>query len=115
MFLIVTHEEPKPTGSASGGAAGRRPRHKALSEHVLWEEMLLYSSKSETAYSLNPSARAIWELCDGQRTLVDISQELSRTFDRSPEELLPDVQTAVVQMEQLGLLEPEETPGTSPS
>lgn len=59
----------------------------------------------EIGVSLNRSARAIWELCDGRRTLAEISQELGRDLGCPGDELLDDVEAAVRQLSELSLVE----------
>lgn len=78
----------------------------------IWDEMVLYAPEREMAYALNSSARAIWELCDGRHTLVEMSQELGQRFGCSAEDLFADVQTTITQLHELGLLGLEEASGT---
>jgi hypothetical protein len=73
--------------------------------------MLLYSPNREAAFSLNASAKAIWELCDGHHTLADICRELGERFECRADQLLADVHQAVRRLQELDLLEKEETPG----
>lgn len=69
------------------------------------DELVAYSPASSQAVSLNVSARAIFELCDGTRTVDDICSELSGSAGMPPEALRADVQAAIEQMRELGLLE----------
>lgn len=55
---------------------------------------------------MNTSARAIWELCDGTRTIEDICSELSDAAGVAPEELHDDVERAIERFDTLGLLTP---------
>jgi hypothetical protein len=88
----------------------KRPKRlSSVKEYSLREEMLLYSPKTEMAFALNCSAQAIWELCDGKRTIVEIGEELGRRFDCSDSELLNDIENSVNQFTNHGLLEPEIT------
>ena len=82
-----------------------RPRQTpgVVTSEVL-DELVAYSPASSQAVSLNVSARAIWELCDGTRTLDDICNELSEAAGTPPEALRADVQAAIDQMRDLGLL-----------
>ena len=68
------------------------------------DELVAYAPATSQAVSLNVSARAIWELCDGTRTLDDICNELSASAGMPPEALRADVQAAIEQMRDLGLL-----------
>lgn len=50
------------------------------------KEAVLYSSSQKSIHVLNPTARLIWELCDGDHTLSDIEKEIRRRF-AVPEDL----------------------------
>ena len=85
------------------------PAKKAgvVAQHVL-EEMVLYDQNSEMGYSLNASARLIWELCDGERTLFVICDEIAGKLEVEATLLHEDVKTAVSELIALGLLSIEE-------
>ena len=86
--------------------AGRRPRQLAgVREYPMGIELLLYPPGGDKAHALNPTARLVWELCDGTRTALQISEELAPDVGRPATELLPDVNTAIRQFEEQGLLE----------
>jgi hypothetical protein len=93
----------------------QRPRRKALKEHQVWDEILLYAPEQDAAFSLNSSAKAIWELCDGRRSLADICQLLGERFDCPSDTLLSDVKNAILQLQKLGLVELEESFSATPS
>ncbi len=76
-----------------------------VEEHSLGDELLIYSSEQEMAFSLNCSSKAIWELCDGNHTLEEIAAMLGRRFGCSGDVLLKDIDAAVSQFRQLGLLQ----------
>ena len=61
--------------------------------------------RSEQAFTLNRSAVAIWELCDGTRTVEEITEELGQCLGRSRTTLLTDVMRGVNRLHELGLLE----------
>lgn len=88
----------------------RRPEPKQdIESYVVADGMVLYSPSGETAYSLNSESRAIWELCDGVRTIKQIAQQL--LFDLGIEEdeailaqLVADAMNTVHQFETDDLL-----------
>jgi hypothetical protein len=88
-------------------------RRRTVIEESFWGEMLLYCPESESAFTLNGSAKAIWELCDGKHTIIAISEELGQRFGCPCEELLPDILAALDQFRTFGLLELEAAPRTS--
>lgn len=82
-----------------------RPRRspEVVAAEVL-DELVAYTPATSQAVSLNVSARAIWELCDGSRTLDDICGELSDAAGLPADALRADVEGAVTQLRSLGLL-----------
>jgi hypothetical protein len=74
-------------------------------EQQLDDDLLLISDARPEGLSLNPSARAVWELCDGCRTVEDIAHELGVVIDVPASELLPHVQGAVSQLTSARVLE----------
>jgi hypothetical protein len=95
------------------------PPHHAIPRRVasllecdLTEELLLHVPDSAVALSLNATARAVWELCDGHRTIETIAFDLTQRFHASPGEILTAVQDVVQRLAQLGLIE---VPGASDS
>ena len=85
---------------------GLRPsRLVTVREHRLGNELLVYVPEREIATTLNHSAAAIWELCDGTRTVEEISRELGRWLGRPGEALFPDVRQGLARLSELGLLE----------
>jgi hypothetical protein len=85
--------------------AGLRPsRLSSIRERRFGDELRLYVPEHELA-TLNHSAAAIWQLCDGKRTIEEISEELGPCVGRSGVALLPDVIQGVTRLHELGLLE----------
>lgn len=73
--------------------------------HTVLDEMVLYAPKSDMAFALNHSARAIWELCDGSHSVPEICQQLAQQFNHSSADLLPDVEETLRQLQEFSLLE----------
>ncbi len=87
-------------------------RRNGIEEHILLDEIVLYYPEREVAFSLNSSAKAIWELCDGKHTVIEITQKLSKSFACSAADLLSDVTTAITKLQKLSLLEVKNAPRT---
>jgi len=55
---------------------------KARSSNIvvqeLKDEVLIYDLKISKAYCLNETSALVWELCDGKRTITEISDEMSK-------------------------------------
>lgn len=80
-----------------------RQKENVMAQEVL-EEMVLYDAETEIGYSLNGSARSIWDLCDGTRSVEGICRELAEPLDVSPDLLHEDVSRLVDELLKLGLL-----------
>jgi hypothetical protein len=88
-----------------------RPRRlTGVLENSLPNETLFYVPGKDLAVCVNESAKAIWDLCDGSRNLVEMAQaiglSIGLTDPTEPPALLADVRTAVLELRALGLLEP---------
>lgn len=91
--------------AAVDGSAARPTRLSGVQEYRLGDELLVYVPRRETAHALNRSAAAIWALCDGTRTIEEISGELGQCVGRPAEALLPDVKRGIGRLCEIGLLE----------
>jgi hypothetical protein len=69
----------------------------------LRDELLVYAPDRELAFSLNRSARAVWELCE-DRTTGEIADALGRQLGVDSEAVRPDVADTVRRFRELGLL-----------
>ena len=87
------------------GTATRPARLGVAEEHRLGDEWPVYVPHSDIASTLNRSAFAIWTLCDGTRTVEEITEELGQCVGRSGAKLLPDVIQGVTRLHELGHLE----------
>lgn len=75
--------------------------------HEVGNELILFDTEREIAISLNVSARAIWELCDGARSVSEICAVLRDDLGTSaPGTLEQDVHAAVVSLLDLGAVSP---------
>jgi hypothetical protein len=56
-------------------------------------ETLLYSDKEKLIHVLNPTAKLIWELCDGMHTVEDMERTIRESFSLSREhDVMGDIQ-----------------------
>lgn len=70
-------------------------------------EVILYSSQQEGIHILNPTARLIWELCDGEHTLEEMEQTLRANFSISPDyNVIEDIQNILDVFDTKELLTP---------
>jgi hypothetical protein len=68
-------------------------------------EGVLYDYDRMVMVYVNDSARAIWDLCDGHRTVGEIVDILANAFQNAGDQVGPDVQDVVKQLAREGLLE----------
>ena len=59
------------------------------------QETWLVTGDPAVAHLLNPTARAIWELCDGTTTLDEVVSAICEIFDVPPSTALTDVTNVV--------------------
>ena len=116
LAIVVRHQSPARPGA--GMFSGISPRALVLRErfdvkpkqidgvvaHKVLDEMVLVPPRDDKAYSLNGTARAIWELCDGQRDLGQICEVLGGRFDGSQDQLRKDIAAALRQFRSMGIL-----------
>jgi hypothetical protein len=109
-ILNEFQNSPKPLTHPLDMMLVRPFRLGSVNDYGLEDEVLLYSSRSERVFSLNSSAKAIWELCDGSHTIIEIGQELGQRLGCSGDELLDDIINAISEFRKHGLLELKEAP-----
>jgi hypothetical protein len=56
------------------------------------------------AHELNPTARAVWELCDGATTVDELVVAICQIFSVEREDATADVVAIVGQLEAVGLV-----------
>jgi hypothetical protein len=56
------------------------------------------------AHELNPTARAVWELCDGTTTIDELVDAIRKVFSVDRAVATADVNTVVCQLEAAGLV-----------
>lgn len=69
-------------------------------------ETLLYRAEVKAFHLLNPTARFILELCDGEHTVEDMEQEIKLKFSTSHEhDVVGDIQQMIDLFAVQGILE----------
>lgn len=95
-------------------AGARLKRRDDAICHPVANELVVWDARRDTAVSLNLSAAAVWDLCDGTLTQEDITAELAELVGCDPEMLRADVEKTVQELMTLDLIEElldgEETP-----
>jgi hypothetical protein len=100
-------------------------QHPATRRFVIDDEIVLISpqgtpddstsseSAERRAIALNSSGRAIWDLCDGSRSVNDISAALASRFHVDLEVLSREVRDTLTKLSDLNLVESAEPEGES--
>ena len=69
-------------------------------------ETLLYSAEGKAIHVLNPTAKRIWELCDGKHTAAHMAQALRASFSIAAEhDVTGDIQQTLEVFATKGLLQ----------
>lgn len=98
-----------PTGDPGNRESRLRPRRvPGIMESSVLDELLLYVPHRDLAVSLNESARAVLELCDGRSSIAEIAFKIGQDLDVLESEesvaLMAGVMSAVRQLRTLGVL-----------
>jgi hypothetical protein len=68
------------------------------------DALLLHVPGGSVALTLNDSAREVWELCDGERTVAAIARDLAARFDAGACDIPRDVGAVVLELVRLEVL-----------
>lgn len=78
----------------------------------LGEETLVYDLETHRASCLNREAAAVFEACDGQRSLAEIQQQVARTLGTPLQDWC--VELAIDRLSRSGLLDDGTSPPSAP-
>lgn len=71
-------------------------------------ETMLYDPKTDALHILNPTAKLIWKLCDGEHTLEDMVAALETQFTGTEgKDISGEIQTTLNTFAAQGLLQPD--------
>lgn len=82
---------PRPTSSLAGKDLG--------------DEFVFYDRERDRVHILNGTARSVYLLCDGQRSIVAIGREVAHLFAIDEDRARKDVKELVDGLVRLGVLE----------
>ena len=68
-------------------------------------EGVLYSYEKETMVQLNKSAVVIWRLCDGKRTVKEITELIVDAFPEAADKVAIDVSETIARFQKEGVVE----------
>ena len=80
----------------------------ARAEDTIWreidDEIVVIKDDGMAVHVLNKTAARIWEMCDGERGIDEITAHLCERFDVSLEEARADVREIVEKLTQIGIM-----------
>jgi PqqD family protein of HPr-rel-A system len=68
------------------------------------DENAVYDPATGGLHLLNETARAIWELCDGETTVDEMISAICELSGLHPDVVTEDVQRTITEFEQLGIV-----------
>jgi len=71
---------------------------------MLDDELLLYHMNETQIMYCNQSASLIWQLCDGQHTVAEITTLISDAFPEALETIADDITTTLQQFLEAGCI-----------
>lgn len=83
----------------------RLHRRKGVREGRVLDQTLLEIPGRSDTLSLNPSAAAIWQLCDGKHSLTELARALEARFEMEPGSLRDETASVIGRLEEVGALE----------
>ncbi|HSZ35686.1 MAG TPA: PqqD family protein [Acidimicrobiales bacterium] len=90
---------------ASWPEAGSVPvRREGASAVELDDNIALYDDVGQLMILLNSSAGAVWNLCDGSRTVGEMVNELAEAYPVQAEVMGDDVRQTLRKLAELGLV-----------
>ncbi len=81
------------------------PARKDVLVRELSNELVLYDKETSKAHCLNPTAAAVWKLCDGKKSVAEIARAIEGDLTPPDGEAL--VWMALGQLNKSGLLQNE--------
>ena len=80
-------------------------RNSSVIHRNVGVETILYTSQMDAVHVLNPTARLIWDLCDGAHTFADIERAVREQFAVGVNyDLYPDIHQAIKVLLEKGLV-----------
>ena len=73
-------------------------------------EMILFSSKTDKVLYLNESSRMIWELCNGDLSVMNIIKLLTEAYPDAIDEIESDINTTFENLYEGGAIRFSSTP-----
>lgn len=79
-------------------------RKETLLSQEMDGELVLYDPGRDRVHTLNPTARLVWEHCDGAHGLEEIVSAFTARYRVDPETARADIERALAHLEKLELI-----------
>ena len=90
-------------------STARPVRKQSIVIQDIGRETLLYSAEGKVIHVLNPTAKLVWELCDGTHTIEDMDRAIRATFSMSKEhDVAGDIKRTLELFATKGVIEKQE-------
>jgi hypothetical protein len=86
-------------------------RHADVLELDLEDGLILYDRNANLVHHLNPSARIVWFLCDGETDVGELGNEIAEEYHLDPGDVAAQVAGLVAELDAVGLVQ-DATPPT---
>lgn len=80
------------------------PHTAGVMEQAVDDDLIVFDPNSESYYTLNRTAREVWDLADGTRTATVIAETLAARYEAETAEVAPDVAAIIANLADAGLL-----------
>lgn len=70
----------------------------------LGDEYVFYDAAGDSVHVLNATARSVYLLCDGTRSIEEVARTIAGEYDVDEETALRDVKDTVARLVELGIL-----------
>ena len=101
---LAGRAEAPPPAPIDAAAAVRPRRRDEVRTYPVLDDLVLYDPRHDVAVSLNVTAAAIWELCDGTRSPQEIFEEIAAVVQLKEQALVSDIERTLCDLRALGLL-----------
>jgi len=79
-------------------------RPKELIEHEVEDDLVLYDPVTDKVHILNPTAAAVWWLCEEETTVEKVASQMARLYSLDTSVAVKDVEEVLSQLTEAGLL-----------
>ena len=80
------------------------PHRSDVMEQAVDDDLIVFDPSSESYYTLNRTAREVWELADGTRTATGIAKKLADRYQTDTAQVAPDVAAIIANLANAGLI-----------